>query len=155
MWTLIIFFVALNASGYIIAYLASPSVGVIVGNSETMPYNMTDISAKFNLATWDLSNWGMAGVGLAAAGLFAYFTKQYVAATLAGLFFVLSVFLNIFSWLMYGFPKMLNILLGGTGLVDASGNSIIAPIFEGVILIVFFFELAGILAQRDFTRSQG
>ncbi len=138
LWTLLVFFISFNASGYIIANLVAG--GVLVGNSVVMPYSMTDFTLKFDLfQTFS----AMAGIGL--AGLFGLITRQGIYAITAALIWVVGIFLNVFTWLVNGFPLMLNILLAGTGM------EFVAYIVETFMLAFFFFSLAGILSQRDFT----
>lgn len=137
-WTLIVFFLSFNASGYIIANLMG--AGILVGHSYTMPYSMTDFSLQFDLyKTFSVL------VGGSVIGLIGLMLKQYTFAMLAGLIWILGIFLNMFAWVLYGFPMMLNILLGGTGL------EFMAYIVETFVLVFFFFSLAGIMAQRDLT----
>jgi hypothetical protein len=133
-----VFIIAFNASGYIIATLTTG--GVLVGNSVAMPYSMTDFTLQFDLfKTFS----AMAGIGL--AGLFGLITRQGIYAVTAALIWVVGIFLNVFSWMVNGFPLMLNILLAGTGV------EFVAYVVEVFVLAFFFFSLAGILSQRDFT----
>jgi hypothetical protein len=143
-YTLILFFLAFNASGYIIANLVS--LGVLTGNSDVMPYTLTDVNSQFSLFTFSATNvtYGIIGAGI--AGLIGLITKQGMFAIIAALIWVVGIFLNIFNWVLNGFPMMLNILLAGTGL------EFMAYVVESFVLVLFFFFLASILSQRqDFT----
>ena len=138
-WTLLVFFISLNASGYIIANLVAS--GVLVGNSAVMPYSMTDISVAF-----DPVKIFSAAAGIGIAGLFGLITRQGIYAITAALIWTVGIFLNVVSWMLWGFPLMLNVLLSGTGL------EVIVPAVAGAFLpAFFFFSLAGILSQREFT----
>jgi len=140
-YTLLVFFISLNASGYIISNLVYYSVlpqGILLGQ---MPYSMTDISLTF-----DPVKVFSAAAGIGIAGLFGLITRQGIYAITAALIWVVGIFLNVVSWMLFGFPLMLNVILSGTGL------EIIVPAIAGAFLpAFFFFSLAGILSQRDFT----
>lgn len=139
LWTLLVFFISLNASGYIIANLVT--AGVLVGNTSVMPYSMNDISVAF-----DPVKVFSAAAGIGIAGLFGLITRQGIYAITAALIWVVGIFLNVVSWMLWGFPLMLNVLLAGTGL------EVIVPAIAGAFLpAFFFFSLAGILSQREFT----
>jgi hypothetical protein len=139
LWTLLVFFISLNASGYVIANLVT--AGVLVGNTAVMPYSMNDITVAF-----DPVKVFSAAAGIGIAGLFGLITRQGIYAITAALIWVVGIFLNVVSWMLWGFPLMLNVLLAGTGL------EVIVPAVVGAFLpAFFFFSLAGILSQREFT----
>jgi len=143
LWFLLVFFLSFNAAGYIIANLVG--LGVLVGNSNVMPYTIEQVNSQFNLLTFSVQNvtYGLVGAGI--AGLIGLITRQGIFAITAALIWVVGVFLNVFNWILNGFPLMMNILLAGTGL------EFVGYIVESVLLAFFFFSLAGILSQREFT----
>jgi apolipoprotein N-acyltransferase len=108
-----------------------------------MPYTLSDVNSQFSLFTFSATNvtYGIIGAGI--AGLIGLITKQGMFAIIAALIWVVGVFLNIFNWILNGFPLMLNILLAGTGL------EFIAYVVESFVLVLFFFFLASILSQRQ------
>jgi apolipoprotein N-acyltransferase len=140
-YTLILFFLAFNAAGYIIANLVG--LGVLTGNSSVMPYTLDQVNSQFSLFTFSTQNVAYGIVGAGIAGLVGWLTKQGMFAVIAALIWVVGVFLNIFNWILNGFPVMLNILLAGTGL------EFMAYVAESFVLVFFFFFLASILSQRQ------
>jgi len=140
-YTLILFFLAFNAAGYIIANLVG--LGVLTGNTSVMPYTLDQVNSQFSLFTFSTQNVAYGIVGAGIAGLVGWLTKQGMFAVIAALIWVVGVFLNIFNWILNGFPVMLNILLTGTGL------EFMAYVAESFVLVFFFFFLASILSQRQ------
>lgn len=135
------FFLAFNAAGYIIANLVG--LGVLTGNSGVMPYTLDQVNSQFSLFTFSSQNVAYGIVGAGIAGLIGWLTKQGMFAVIAALIWVVGIFLNIFNWILNGFPVMLNILLAGTGL------EFMAYVAESFVLVFFFFFLASILSQRQ------
>jgi hypothetical protein len=148
-WTLIIFFVALNASGFIIGKLADPTVGVLMPiNNVTMPYNsstaITGSTSPFLLANFSISSIVAAIVGgFGLLGLLGLYLRQTMFAIIAALLWVLSCFMNVTSWFLTGFSTLMQAMLAGTGL------EWLADVFYGFMLVFFFFFLASILSQRQ------
>jgi hypothetical protein len=140
-YTLVLFFLAFNAAGYIIANLVG--LGVLTGNTSVMPYTLDQVNSQFSLFTFSTQNVAYGIVGAGIAGLVGWLTKQGMFAVIAALIWVVGVFLNIFNWVLNGFPVMLNILLTGTGL------EFMAYVAESFVLVFFFFFLASILSQRQ------
>ena len=151
-WTLIVFFIALNASGYMIAKLSDPNVDVLMQiNAMNMPYNastaMTASSSPFLLLNFSIPSIVAAIVGgFGLLGLVAFYVKSTMWAIVAALLWVMSCFTGVISWFMTGFSTLLGAMLLGTGL------EWIAAVFEGFMIAFFFFFLAGILSQREFTQ---
>jgi len=151
-WTLIVFFVALNASGYMIAKLADPNVDVLMQiNVFNMPYNASDITNSTTItgSTFSMTNFSISSIvgaiigGFGIAGLIAFYFKSAMLAVIAALLWVLSCFMGVITWFTTGFSTLLTAALYGTGL------EWIAAVFEGFMLVFFFFFLASILSQRQ------
>lgn len=136
MYSIILFFVCLNLAGYIINYLVAGDV--LVANQEVMPYGSEGILAQFNLATFTAI---AAGAGI--AGLIGVITKQYVFAAGAALIWTVGLMFNVGQWILNGFPRMIGILLNGTGL-----DVIVSTVCTTLLTLYLFFFLAETLSQK-------
>ena len=147
-WTLIIFFIALNASGFIIGKLADPSVGVLMPiNNMTMPYNASTAITNSTTSPFQLSNWSVGKIIasiIGGVGIFALLiTRNAMFAIIAALLWVLGCMMDVTSWVLTGFSTLMQVMLAGTGL------EWLGDIIYGFLLVFFFFWLASILAQRQ------
>jgi hypothetical protein len=147
-WSLILFFLCFNASGYIIAQLVANNVftnAMILGNTNSTSgqTTITDIHNQFDIGVvFSASNimYGLIGAGLAA--VVGIIMRQGVFAIYVILIWIVGIFLGLFSWILNGFPKMLEIILAGTGLEWLS------YVLSTFMLAFFFMFLASLLAQR-------
>jgi hypothetical protein len=119
-------------AGYIISQLVAQ--GAMVGDVLLMPYSSTDLLAQFSLTTF-----AVMGAGAGLAGLIGLITKQYMFAAGAAAIWCVGLFFNVGNWLLNGFPMMMSILLGGTGL------DFLSVVFTVGFTLIFFFGLANTL----------
>ncbi len=138
LYSVLLFYVCLNLAGFAISTLVVGNVLAPNAVYGEMPYGSTEILAQFNLATFTTI---AAGAGI--AGLIGLITKQYVFATGAALIWVLGCMFNVGQWLLNGFPRMIGILLNGTGI-----DVMISTILTTILTFYLFFFFAELLSQK-------
>jgi hypothetical protein len=148
LWTLIIFFVALNASGFMIGKLADPAVGVLMPiNNMTMPYDASTAITNSTTSPFVLENFSTTKIIasiIGGIGIFALLvTRNAGFAVIATLLWVLGCMMDVTTWFLTGFSTFMEVMLAGTGL------EWLAAVFYGFMLVFFFFFLASILSQRQ------
>ena len=148
LWTLIIFFVALNASGFMIGKLADPAVGVLMPiNNMTMPYDASIAITNSTTSPFVLENFSTTKIIasiIGGIGIFALLvTRNAGFAVIATLLWVLGCMMDVTTWFLTGFSTFMEVMLVGTGL------EWLAAVFYGFMLVFFFFFLASILSQRQ------
>jgi len=144
-WSVILFFLCLNASGIIIGALVDQNV--LMGDTSAMPFAASDVASKFSLTAFNFSSdsviYGAVFFGLGA--IMALFTKQGIYAVYGLVIGVVAAFSGLAQWILGGVGKMIELLVLGTGLEVFH----LGLIFNGFMLAFFFFWLAGILTQRQ------
>jgi hypothetical protein len=145
MWSLVLFFLALNVAGYIVSMLGSGSNPVIagVGGNGTSPYTPGQINSMFSLNVFSATNVGEALLAGGIVALFGLMLRQGIFAIYAILIFVLGLFFNVAISVLTGFMSFMAWVFAGTGLEG------LGIVFEGFFLAFFFFYLASILSQRQ------
>jgi hypothetical protein len=149
-YSVILFFLCLNASGLITGALIDR--GVLMGSASAMPYTSTDVSSRFSFSIFNISLESIAfgAVGAGLAGIIGLITKQGIFAIYAILIWLVGIFSGVAQWVLGGFGQMIDLLLLGTGLDTLFPAPLsIGLIFNGFMLSFFFFWLASILSQRQ------
>lgn len=140
LYSILLFFICLNLSGYAISTLVTAEV--LVANKEVMPYGSTEILSQFDIYTF--TAWG---IGAGIAGLIGLITKQYVFAAGATLIWTLGIMFNVSNWILNGFPRMIGILIGGSPEL-APFSLLVQSILTTMLTFYLFFFLAEILSQK-------
>jgi hypothetical protein len=143
-WNLILFFVCLNLSGFVLANLMAANV-LPMTDQIPMPYGLEDIQKTFNPFTFSMNNILYGVVGAAIAGLIGLILRQGTFAIYAVIIWLVGCFLGITQWVILGFPLFLEFLLAGTQL------SFMSFVISTLLFVFFFFFLAETLAQRQLT----
>lgn len=139
-WSIVLFFVALNLASAVVAGLVD--VGVMPSSKEIiMPYSIDNMKGTFSL---DLIMGFTAGGAL--AGLIGIMLKQYTFGILAGAIWVCGLLFSVGQWVLMGFDLTMKLLLAGTGLEWVS------DVLYVLVLVGFFGFLAETLSQRSITR---
>lgn len=143
-WHLILFFICLNLSGYVIANLMADDI-IASSDKMEMPYTIEEIQNQFSPFSFSVTNIALGVLGAGIAGLIGLLLKQGTFAIYAVVIWLVGTFLNIASWVIFGFPKFMVFLLAGTGL------DYLSYVFTTLLYLFFFWFLAETLAQRPLT----
>lgn len=137
---LVYFFVALNASAYILGLLVSLDVLVPIAGASAV-YDPSDVTAQFALTNFSGQAIVAGVVGAGIIGVVGWITKQGIYAVFAMAIWLVGIFLNIFTFIITGMSSFFTALL-------PSEIAFMAGIFYGFIVISIFYALARTVSQN-------
>ncbi len=139
--SLVIFFICLNASAYIIGALAASGTLTGMDVIGAAPYDASEVEGQFSLLNFSAESVVAGTVGFGIIGLIGWITKQGVYALYAAMIWLVGIFLNIFQFVLTGLSTLLGVLL-------PTEIAFMGGVIYGGLIVVFFYALAGTIGSR-------